>query len=226
MAHRQVKRDSKGRRTDRVGKREAKQMETLSARDHLEPAAIATRLGRDIRTVRGHLGLGQNDKRTTDERLLDVSLEGLRVVTSDATIRSRGGYRPTGQAGQPTQPVKVTAYSFRVNTNGRGAAEHVGGTLEFDSMERRICWVEGNVPYFNINEDDHAYLDVYGVILNPQNSPTTDIVMPTENGWKNLYPRTLTVPLEVSLRVTAANARRATTRFYIDPTQGCRPIAG
>ena len=117
----------------------------------------------------------------------------------------------------------VTAYRFRVRNDGKGAAEHVAGTLEFDSMERRICWYEGNVPYININERDHSYLDVYGVILNPQNRPTTDIVMPTEHGWDNLPPRTLTAPLEVSLRVTAANARPQTTPFSIDPTQGCRP---
>jgi hypothetical protein len=157
---------------------------------------------------------------------LYVSLEGLRSVTSHATILLEGGYRPIGQARQPTQPVTVKAYSFRVSSKGRGAAEHVAGTLEFDSMARRICWVEGNVPYLNINEDDYAYLDVYGVILNPQNSPTTDIVMPTEHGWDNLYPRTLTAPLEVSLRVTAANARPQTIRFSIDPTQGCKPIGG
>lgn len=152
---------------------------------------------------------------------LDVSLKGLWPVISGATILSWGGYRPMGQAGRH---VTVTAYRFKVSNHGGSAAEHAAGTLEFDSTERRICWYEGNVPYTTINAHDHSYLDVYGVILNPQNGPTTDIVMPTEHGWDNLDPRALTAPLEVSLRVTAANALPQTTRFSIDPTQGCRPI--
>lgn len=157
---------------------------------------------------------------------LNVGLEGLWPVISSATILSPGGYRPIGQAGEPTQPVTVTAYRLRVNNDGRNAARNVAGTLEFNHMERRICWYEGNLPYITINPHDHSYLNVYGVILNQQNRPTTDIIMPTEHSWDNLDPRTLAAPLEVSLRVTAANARPQTTDFSIDPAQGCSPIGG
>lgn len=154
---------------------------------------------------------------------LKVTLEGLWPITTGATIPSPSGYRSISQGGPPTQPVTVTAYRFRVSNGGRRAAENVSGTLEFDSTERRICWYEGNVPRITINASDHSYLDGYGVVVGLQNNPTSDIVMPTEHGWDNLPPRTLTAPLRVRLRVTAANATRTATDFSIDPTQGCKP---
>ena len=154
---------------------------------------------------------------------LKVSLEGLWPVITVATIPSSGDW--IGEVWPPTQPVMVKAYRFRVINDGRRAAENVAGTLEFDNIERRICWYEGNVPNITINAYDRSYLDVHGVLLSAQNDPTNDVVMPTERGWNNLEPRTLTAPLGVRLRMTAANARLARTEFFIDPAQGCRPVS-
>ena len=155
---------------------------------------------------------------------LDVSLEGLWPVTTGAKIWSSADFSLMGQSGRTTVPATVTAYRFRVSNDGGGAVKNVEGTLEFDGVERRVCWYEGHPSNITINAYYHSYLDVYGVILNSEYGPTATIIMPTEHGWHDLQPRTLTAKLEVSLRVTAANAPPGRTSFAIDPTQGCRPI--
>ena len=148
---------------------------------------------------------------------LTLSLERIWPVSSDATVLSRG-HPLHGKT------VPITVYRFRVSNNGRRRAHNVRGTLEFGNIERRICWYEGNISSITLNAYDHSYLDVYGVIVNPQGKPTNDVLMPTENGWSNLPVMTLTAPFEVRLRVTAANARRIEINFYIDPTRGCSPV--
>ncbi len=154
---------------------------------------------------------------------LAVGLEGLCPVISGATTLVAIPGLPAYAVGA-TQRVSVLVYRFRVNNSGRRAAENAAGTLEFDNVERRVCWYEGNTPTITINARDHSYLDVYGVVLNAQNNPTNDIVMPTERGWTGLPTRALTAPLRVSLRITAANGGQTKTEFCIDPAQQCRPV--
>ncbi len=155
---------------------------------------------------------------------LRVDFAGVWPVRTTATIPSTSGYRPMGQAGPPLQEVNVTAYRFRVRNDGRRAATNVGGTLEFEQMERRVRWYEGDGPHIVINAHDWTFLDVYGVVLDASENQTRDIVMPTERDWNNLPTRTLNSPLMVKIRVTAENARPSYLRFLIDHIQDGIPV--
>lgn len=116
----------------------------------------------------------------------------------------------------------VIAYRLKVKNKGRRAAENVAGTVKFKTQfqgERRICWYEGNAATIILNEKDHSFLDVYGVLLGEAKT----ICMPTENGWKKLDPMKLEDRVKISLRVTAKNAPPCQVRFGIDPDNHCKP---
>jgi len=132
-------------------------------------------------------------------------------VTSQ-TVLGRHGYRDQ----------TVIVYRLKVKNEGRRAAENVAGTVEFKTQfegERRICWYEGNLAAITLNAKDHSFLDIYGVLLGEGKT----ICMPTENGWKKLYPMKLEDKVKISLRVTAKNAHPDIVRFEIDPEKQCKP---
>lgn len=151
---------------------------------------------------------------------LEVSLRGLWPVETGASIIG-----PASSAEELGQPVRVIAYRFKVSNKGRRSAENTRGTIEFENVERRICWYEGNVASLDINAHDHSFLDGYGPIKNADGTINNRIVMPTEHGWTRLYPKAVGEPLAVILRVTCKNGKAAKAlAFKIDPAQQCKPV--
>lgn len=142
---------------------------------------------------------------------IDETRQVTEGVTSQ-TVLGRHDYRDQ----------TVIVYRLKVKNKGRRAAENVAGTVEFKTQfegERRICWYEGNVATITLNEKDHSFLDVYGVLLGEGKT----ICMPTENGWKKLHPMRLEGKIEINVRVTAKNAHPYAVRFEIDPEKQCKP---
>ncbi|MFQ5872205.1 MAG: hypothetical protein ACE5JL_00185 [Dehalococcoidia bacterium] len=156
----------------------------------------------------------------------DKENEAIHHVRSSARVFDEGGYRYIHDIRDPPglyrgRDVPVRAYRVTVRNRGRTAAYNVAGTLETSDGERRICWCEGNVPRITINRGDASSLDVFGVILDEQGGETSRGCIPTENGWIGLYHIPLdTVPVHVTLRVTAENADSARVRLIIHRANG------
>lgn len=121
-------------------------------------------------------------------------------------------------------------WRIQIRNKGKSAALNVQGTLELKqdkpkkSHEQRICWYEqGNRSSITLNDGDHSFLDLFGVVGNDIFAGT--VAIPMEHGWRSpLYP-TLVNGKEIwRLRVTAANCKRLLLEFNIDPSEDYKPV--
>ncbi len=121
---------------------------------------------------------------------------------------------------QIIKPIEINRIKIR-NKGKMIAAKNVCGIIksEYDRIESRLSWYEGyegGKSSITINAGDHAFLNVYGIILE-DGKLTHDICIATENGWKGLTEIVMYSGLgdvNFELRITAENVWKPVKKSF------------
>lgn len=167
-----IKRDSKGRRTDRVKRREIQQMEKRR-REGYTPEEIAKDLKRDVRTVKVHLrvldkpGLPVPERHLTDKAQARLAIQTLRILA-----------RPYVGVERITRRVAQAL----VRNDGKDAARGCRGFLVIEEPKRaetyplhwastQYTWEDDSAAPVDIAPGTTRWLDVCFTIAPPYPQP-------------------------------------------------------